>query len=53
MSRRRHKEGIIEHRDSTLKSDHKEDIALAQQARDSRRQSLKGGKVVKAANIEG
>ena len=33
VSRRRHKEGRIEHRDSTLISDQREEIALAQQAR--------------------
>ena len=30
VSRRMHREEIIEHRDSTSRSDHKEEIALAQ-----------------------
>ena len=48
MSKRRHKEGRIEHIDSMI-SDHKEEIALAQ----SRRPSLKGGQAIRSAEIEG
>ena len=42
MSRRRHREGRIEHRDSTSISNHREEIALAQQARILNETKLEG-----------
>ena len=52
VSRRRHREGKIEHSDSTSISDHKGESHWHNEHGDSRRQSLKGGQVVRAAETE-
>ena len=52
VSKRRHREGRIEHRDSAMISDHRGVLHWHNKKEDSRRQSLKGGQVVRATEIE-
>ena len=52
VSIRRHKEGRIENRDSALISDHRGELHWYNEHGDSRRQSLKGGQVVRAAETK-
>ena len=54
VSRRRHREGRIEHRDSALISDQTERrLHWHNEQEDSRRHSLKGGQALRATKIEG